>query len=66
VTKMALLRVAAFFVFFFTTDWVLRWLHPMGAQWFFWSLTLGALATWLVVARLIPLVERKHSEAKHR
>jgi hypothetical protein len=65
-TKKALLRLAVFFFVFFTTDWLRRWLHPMGAQWFFWSLALGALATWLIVARLIPLLERKHSEANHR
>ncbi len=61
--KRALLRVAAFFLVFFTTHWLLRWLHPIGAQWFLWS-ALGALSSLLIVARLMPLLERKLSDAK--
>ena len=60
-TKRGLLRVAAFFLLFFTTHWLLRWLHPIGAQWLLWN-ALGALASWLIVDRLMP--ERKHSDAK--
>jgi uncharacterized BrkB/YihY/UPF0761 family membrane protein len=63
--KRALLRVAAFFLVFFTTHWLLRRLHPIGAQWFFWG-AIGALASWVIVARLMPLLERKHSDAKGR
>jgi hypothetical protein len=65
-TKRALLGLAVFFLVFFTTHWLLLWLHPIGAQWFFLSLALGALATWLAVARLMPWLERKYLEAKHR
>jgi threonine/homoserine/homoserine lactone efflux protein len=60
-TNRALVRVAAFFLLFFTTHWLLRWLHPIGAQWLLWN-ALGALASWLIVDRLMP--ERKHSDAK--
>jgi hypothetical protein len=40
--KKALLRIAAFFLVFFTSYLLLLWLHPMGAHHFLWNLALGA------------------------
>jgi hypothetical protein len=41
--RKALLGLVGFFLVFFTTHWLLLWLHPMGAHQFFWNLALGAL-----------------------
>jgi hypothetical protein len=50
--RKALLGLAGFFLVFFTTHWLLLWLHPMGAHQFFWNLALGAGIFWRIRTRL--------------
>jgi hypothetical protein len=56
--KKALLRIAAFFLVFFTSYLLLLWLHPIGAHHFLWSLALGACIFWLTMTRLRSWISR--------
>jgi hypothetical protein len=63
-TKRTLFRVAAFLFVFLATHWLLMWLHPMGAHKFFWNLAIAALASWILVRRLLPRLDTQHSKAE--
>jgi hypothetical protein len=64
-TKMVLLRLAVFVLALFATDWLLLWLHPMGAHRFFWNLVLGALVSYVVLHLLLPRLKEKSPKVAH-
>jgi hypothetical protein len=47
--KRQLLRFAVFLLVLCTSHWLMQWLHPMGANAFFWNLAFGAGIAWLVM-----------------
>ncbi len=63
-TKSALLRLVVFILLLFVTYWLASWLHPLGAQRFFWNLALGALTFHLALRLLLPPLNKRrlHTE----
>jgi hypothetical protein len=52
--KRSLLRLAAFFLLFFASRWLLKWLHPVGINNFLLISGLLAVGSWILVGLLLP------------